>query len=856
MARRGRFGRVPRTAPNLTNTLVAIAREMQSRRDQNLMDAWAKGGLFEGSAATDERVLAHWRNRVKNVDKKDPLFDAYQNNVTQLEYAIAESKASTEYAQGKRTDAQMAKFYLDWAKKVPVNTEFYRVLQRDGAQFLRASRAKGAANAQRAKEQAYYDSQNATAAKYEKAGQYLSDTFRALAQANALIGMSGNTDVTDFDPSDPAVMLRLIGTINGTTSERINPDTGERERVNSTSVLYHDQITGLPVTGADILAKLKTLDPNFSGAVSVSYYSQMLRRQITGQQIRYDLATSTGHATDANNAQKDMAYTAELGREARAWPVERAYLDLRQQFLNTWQSPTATPDTKLAAWNKYAAGLTGLAQDKKQPLDDATKNRIMAEVDGNDKVPSLAEDFTGLGRVDLTTPEGSTGVGDIAQTHFDLQRYVAMQDAVNSGAAYWTTGTTDKAGVFHPVPGGKEIGAASPQDIEQASPLPFSVIFVPQEGAAAIPVVATGIPVTASATNADGKAVNAYATGADSANKQIATAYEVSVNGITTRVFSYKDADGRTYYTSDAPWSGSIPTRVDSSGIHLDLSSMIPQSAEGLSRNSTTDPITFKVNADGKTGEIVFNPAGLAFATTPERALTAGPDPATDFFSPTLAALMSSPDGQKTLNVLSQDANFVQQLDREARQSAGFSQDATGAWVGGDEAAYAKYTQQTQLATHIPELANGIDDFINEAGALWNRLTTKPTFQNISTPLTSTGVVIDGAKGQEQVLPSDRLRDSSFGALAGAFTPGTNILRAQQFGEDRGILIKTQGTIKVPGMPTATGPTVAPINVPNVNVQPTPVSSSGFSTPTTSTYTPPKPNYGGGGGGGASNKAL
>src|SRR4030042_1658463 len=103
MARRGRFGRLPRSAPSLTSTIIAIAREMQSQRDSNLMDAWQHGGTFEGAPVTDDMVLAHWRERMTDLSPADPEYDTMKNTLMQYEYAIGESKAATDYAPGKIT---------------------------------------------------------------------------------------------------------------------------------------------------------------------------------------------------------------------------------------------------------------------------------------------------------------------------------------------------------------------------------------------------------------------------------------------------------------------------------------------------------------------------------------------------------------------------------------------------------------------------------------------------------------------------------------------------------------------------------------------------------------------------------
>src|SRR3990170_5697495 len=99
MARRGRFGRLPRTAPSLTNTIIAIAREMQAQADRNLMDAWKNGGVFEGGKATDERVLAYWKSRMADLDPADPEYDTTKNQYLQLQYAVEQSKADLLHLQ-------------------------------------------------------------------------------------------------------------------------------------------------------------------------------------------------------------------------------------------------------------------------------------------------------------------------------------------------------------------------------------------------------------------------------------------------------------------------------------------------------------------------------------------------------------------------------------------------------------------------------------------------------------------------------------------------------------------------------------------------------------------------------------
>ena len=124
MARTGKFGRQPRVAASLTNTLVSIAKQFQDQIDSDIMSAWQKGGTYQGQPVTDAMVLQHWNDRMAGVSKQDPMYDNYKESVQQLTYSIAESKMTASYALQKTTDAQMVSFFLGQLKGVPVNSEF------------------------------------------------------------------------------------------------------------------------------------------------------------------------------------------------------------------------------------------------------------------------------------------------------------------------------------------------------------------------------------------------------------------------------------------------------------------------------------------------------------------------------------------------------------------------------------------------------------------------------------------------------------------------------------------------------------------------------------------------------------
>jgi len=142
VARSGRFGRLPRAAPDLTSVIVSMAQEYNSQQDANIIKAWEEGGEFEGKPVTDQILLKHMRQRRDAISKDDPLWEEWDIRLDEYGFAIEESKMTLSYAQHKVNETQMATFYTKWAKKLPVNSEAYRNLMRSAAQFIDAAKQR------------------------------------------------------------------------------------------------------------------------------------------------------------------------------------------------------------------------------------------------------------------------------------------------------------------------------------------------------------------------------------------------------------------------------------------------------------------------------------------------------------------------------------------------------------------------------------------------------------------------------------------------------------------------------------------------------------------------------------------
>jgi hypothetical protein len=112
---------------------------MQAQEDQNYIDAWKNGGEVDGKPVNDARLLAHFKARRDSLSKDDPLWDEWDNRLTQYTFAIEESKMSLKWDQKKVSESQMSAFYARWAHKATKNSEFRRTLESSAARWRAAA---------------------------------------------------------------------------------------------------------------------------------------------------------------------------------------------------------------------------------------------------------------------------------------------------------------------------------------------------------------------------------------------------------------------------------------------------------------------------------------------------------------------------------------------------------------------------------------------------------------------------------------------------------------------------------------------------------------------------------------------
>lgn len=145
--RTGRFGRLPKSSPDLTASIVQMLREYAAMVDQNMVDAWKNGGKVDGKTVSDERLLAHFRKRRDALAKDDPLYTQWDERITQYSFAIDESKMRVKWDNKTISEAGMAAFYQGWLKKTPKGSEFYRTLQSSYGQWHNAAISRGGGGA-------------------------------------------------------------------------------------------------------------------------------------------------------------------------------------------------------------------------------------------------------------------------------------------------------------------------------------------------------------------------------------------------------------------------------------------------------------------------------------------------------------------------------------------------------------------------------------------------------------------------------------------------------------------------------------------------------------------------------------
>lgn len=400
-SRRGSFGLQPRVAPNVSGQIVALAREYVQKRQALIMDAWRNGGTFEGKKATDEMVLKFWEGEAKDLSKDDPNYESAQNNIMQLQYGIAQSKADVLHAQGKLSDTAYAQFFLKWAAKVPHNSEFYRTLQKDAAQLIESSKAKSRANGERAKTEAFNTFVKSMTDSKIAIGDAMTAALSKLSKDTGL-SITGNGDE----------LLAML-----TSDVKSNPDSYRL-----------------------LLDTIHKGDPHFDGQLTEGYFSQHIKEAVAGYDLIADRAQQAGYVSAYASAAQGMASMNQWGQNLKVWPVSETYSTAMNAFNKVMADPNASQMDKTTAAAAASAQLTELT--KTSGIDAGSKSMI--EADAQRLLGQDAGDNPSFGASML----GREGLGPQTAMQIGAWTKTAQEMAANPTA--YSYAPVDQNGQFDP----------------------------------------------------------------------------------------------------------------------------------------------------------------------------------------------------------------------------------------------------------------------------------------------------------------------------------------------------------------------------------------------------------------------
>lgn len=192
---------------------------MQQQEDQNFIDAWKNGGEVNGKKVNDARLLAHFRQRRNALSKDDPLWDEWDNRLTQYTFAIEESKMSLKWDQHKVSEREMSQFYQRWAAKATNNSEFKRTLQSSAAKWLTAAKQRAASGSSGSKEEAHDSWVKNFYERHVAAGELLEDALIEIA-VRYQAAPQGATSLADINPDSAGYERWLDIYYDGKTNDK------------------------------------------------------------------------------------------------------------------------------------------------------------------------------------------------------------------------------------------------------------------------------------------------------------------------------------------------------------------------------------------------------------------------------------------------------------------------------------------------------------------------------------------------------------------------------------------------------------------------------------------------------------
>lgn len=657
MARTGRFGRMPKAAPDLTSTIVQMLREYNTQVDQNFVDAWKNGGNVDGKPVTDGRLLAHFQSRRNQLSKDDPMYDQWSNRIDQYTFSIDDSKMQVKYDNGKANDAQMAAFYQKWADKTPDNTEFDRQLLSAVGKYRAASAAKGRAGRAAA-----------------GVSQFKTDITRiedngpkqAAAANDALVKFAVDTGIMPAN----AKSLANLDVSSGRSAELLD-------------ILKDGIDNGNPVVQARIgvlTAELKKIDPKFDWANAQSWFSQTFEKGAKGNDAGLQYLQGSKYSTDAwvqhfTNDKANVQFAATKINGLGIQNDAKANSDWLDNQLSAAHGNPYLEQAAFTEYNQRQAGVIGQLQkaqvgDYQDPLligmINEQRNYQLAQGGGTDKPQDDWRDA-----VAGATSQGGPGGGAGAARYAYAQSTKAGLDLLAKGGwmqiAQDPTDPTGTKAVY-------QIQAKETLPAFGAILLPGASIKDPATGAM-IPVYATPQPVQMTTVNEGGSPIGTpsliydangqpqpikKADGTNATNPDGSIKYQETGTNSGIEAIRSVDSSGNSYFI--------YRTRAHDGTYVMSLDPPLIPGAKATPRVDSSGNVTLQITVD----PTMVDATGAARPTTNAPAAAAGVPPTAPGVSPAVLATLNQRAAAARANGVP-DANnqYLQEINRLGATTTG-----------------------------------------------------------------------------------------------------------------------------------------------------------------------------------------
>jgi hypothetical protein len=555
VATRARFGRLPRSAPSLTATIVALGQQYEAQRERNLFDAWNQGGDWEGGKATDEVLMKYLKEKVKGLDPNDPKANETRIQIASYEFAIENSKMELRYAQKKVSDVGMAQFYRKWADKLPRDSEAYRQRAKLAAQY--ADRAHSAASGARraASNDAYY----------KRLTNIMNEKVRPFGDLYATIEEYARKGVIGY------IAPALNTTGEGLEDLRVS----EMDATTFQSML--DQLARDPALAEwrkGFLDSVRGYGGQIGGdtVFSQAGIASLANQAIAGINQQIDVAQKAGRQSDVTALRKQRDAIKQQRAIVQTIDEKAAYEDARKDWTEIISDTNSTAKDKLDATNAYKNTLLDLARRADAAGDSVGAGRynteFLAANGGRDLNGNEVNVFSGptmwessrASQADHPAGEtDSTGqyVGDAASTAQsvrdleDQQRMLDYRD--ETGARVFAQVRLDDKGNITSDP---RFGYAVKPIFELGDVVYTTVNGDARNGVTGILTAIVPKPIVAQPEAADKQGVTAPIRLGGNADA-------VRLGGTVTMpdgtiLYAFQDDSGATKYTENNPFVGAI----------------------------------------------------------------------------------------------------------------------------------------------------------------------------------------------------------------------------------------------------------------------------------------------------------